>query len=257
MKKRRKYRVKAGRPMERREPEQLDAVQSSLREKRDGFSLAMSFDPGEMSNNTLTVHALDIMLGLLELRGWRRHGQEATLGPAIGWADRWWDRALGEHAFVIESDLVPGDGTNLDDITRIRAVTTLAWSMEREMYLRGGAMPDLLSAIAPEGVILGNVHPQPLGDAMRANRGAIVQRMATLPEPLKSASHAHVLIHLEGSTVQPWILPRSGHVCTFGTRSSAPVDDRAFIVLKDTAKNPRPETGRELLRLMLASGLDD
>ena len=79
--------------------------------------------------------------------------------------------------------------------------------------------------------------------------------MATLSEPAKSATYAHVLIHLDGSAVRPWSLP--DRVCAFGTTSRDPAIDRAFIALEDTSGNPRPETARTLLRLMLASGTDD
>ena len=87
---------------------------------------------------------------------------------------------------------------------------------------------------------------------MRAQRQSILERMATLPEPMRSATYAHVLIHLDGTAVRLWNLP--DRVCEFGTASRDPAIDRA---LEDTSEDPRPETARMLLRLMLASSTDD
>ena len=220
-----------------------------------GYALAMSFDPGETSDETLTVHAVDVMLGLMQLRGWRHEGQEAQIGLASDWADEWWDRALGPNAFVIESNLAPAGVPDPDDINRIVSLTTVAWCMEREIHVNERPTPDLMTAFAPDRIVLANIHPEPLRDAMRAQRASIVERMASLPEAMRSATHAHVLIHLEGSAVRPWSLPDS--VCAFGSRSTNPAIDRVFVALEDTSKDPQPENARALLRLMLASGTDD
>ena len=40
--------------------------------------------------------------------------------------------------------------------------------MEREMHLHERPIPDLMTAFGPEGLVLANVHPEPLRDAMRA-----------------------------------------------------------------------------------------
>ena len=249
------YRVKSGRPVEHKEAGQLDAVQCSLRVRDDRFALAMSFDPGDAPDDTLCAHAPEIMLGLMQLRGWRYDGQEMLIGLARDWTDRWWDRPLGPNAFVVESDLAPARGSDAGDIERIIALTTVAWCMEREMHLKDRPIPDLMTACGPEGLVLANVHPEPLRDAMRAQRQSIVERMESLPEPMRSATHAHVLIHLDGSAVRPWSLP--DRVCAFGTASRDPEIDRVFVSLQDTSAEPRPETTRTLLRLMLASGTDD
>ena len=58
------YRVKSGRPVEHKEAAELDAVQCALRERDDGFALAVSFVPGDAPNDTLSMHAPEIMLGL-------------------------------------------------------------------------------------------------------------------------------------------------------------------------------------------------
>ena len=249
------YRVKTGRPVQHKQPGQLDAVQFALRERGNGYALAMSFDPGEAANDILTVHAADIMLGLMHLRGWRDLNEEILIGLENDWTDRWWDRPLGPNAFVIEADLAPAGATDPKDIERIISLTMIAWCMEREMHLDERPTPDLMTAFAPDGLVLANIHPAPVRDAMRAQRQSIIERMATLPEPMRSATCAHVLIHLDGSAVRPWSLP--GRVCTFGTGSADPAADRVFVALEDTSEDPQPDTARALLRLMLASGPDD
>ena len=120
--------------------------------------------------------------------------------------------------------------------------------MERQLHLAEGPIPDLMTAFAPGGSVLANIHPKPLRDAMRAQCGSIA-------EPMRSATHARVLIHLAGRAVRPWSL--SGRTCTFGSSSDDPAIDRVFVALEDTSEAPRPETARTLLRLMLASGTDD
>ena len=116
-------------------------------------------------------------------------------------------------------------------------------------------IPDLMTAFAPGGVVLANIHPEPLRDAMRALRGSIAERMAALPGPVRSATHAHGLSHRERSAVRLWSL--SGRARTFGSSSDDPAIDRVVVALEDTSEAPRPETARTLLRLMLASGADD
>ena len=215
----------------------------------------MAFDPGDAPGTALSVHAADILLGLLQLRGWRRDPQEVRVGRADTWPDQWWDRPLGPHAFVLESDLVLAAGNDPDDLTRIASLAIVAWSMERERRLRARPIPDLMTAVAPEGLVLASLRPEPLRDAMRAQRQSVVERMAVLSEPMRSPTHAHVLIHLDGSTVRPWSLP--DRTCAFGTPTGDPAIDRVYVALEDTAEAPRPETARTLLRMMLASGADD
>ena len=90
---------------------------------------------------------------------------------------------------------------------------------------------------------------------MRAQHQSILERMATLPKPMRSATYAQVLMHLDANAVRPWSL--TDRDCVFGTASSDPAIDRDFAALEDTSEEPRPETARTLLRLMLASGTDD
>ena len=249
------YRVKSGRPIEHRNDRDLAAVQCALRKRDGGYVLAMTFDPGYAPDATLGMHAMDIMLGLMFLRGWRHDWQEMRIGLAREWPDRWWAHPVGPHTFVVESNLAAAGTTDADDIESIASLAKVAWCMERELHLAERPIPDLMTAFAPGGIVLANIHPEPMRDAMRAQRDSIAERMATLPEPMRSATHAHVLLHLEGSTVRPWSLP--GRTCAFGSSSDDPAIDRVFVALEDTSEAPLPETARTLLRLMLASGTDD
>ena len=101
----------------------------------------------------------------MQLRGWRHDGQEMLIGHAADWPDRWWDRALGPNAFVVESDLAPCGATEAEDINRIIGLTMIAWCMEREMHLEERPTPDLMTAFAPDGIVLANIHPEPVRDA--------------------------------------------------------------------------------------------
>lgn len=55
--------------------------------------------------------------------------------------------------------------------------------------------------------------------------------------------------------MRPWSLPERS--CVFGTLVSGTDWQRVYVVLRDTAEAPNPETARALLHLMLASGTDD
>ena len=248
-------RVPSGRPVEYKEPEALDAVQWAIRKRDDAFALAMAFDPGDAGREALMVHGVDVMLGLMWLRGWRREGQAFRLERAAERTDQWWDRPLGPRAFTVESELASAGATDPDDITRIVSLATVAWSMERAMCLAGRPLPELMAACAPGGLVLASIHPEALRDAIRPQGASVLERMETLPEPARSATHAHVLIHVEGSAVCPWGLP--DRTCAFGSASLDPALDRVFVALRDTAEDPQPETARTLLRLMLASGPGD
>ena len=249
------YRVKTGRSVQHKKLGELDAVQCALRERNGGVALAMTFDPGDAPNEILTMHAADIMLGLMHLRGWRDLNEKILIGLARDWTDRWWEHPPGPNAVVVEANLAPAGASDPDNIERIASLTMIGWSMEREIHLNKRPIPDLMTAFAPGGIVLANVHPAPLRDAMRTQRQSILERMATLPQEMQSPTYAHVLIHLEGSAVRPWCLPDRD--CLFGTASSDPAIDRVFVALEDTSEDPRPETARTLLRLMLASGTDD
>ena len=127
--------------------------------------------------------------------------------------------------------------------------------MERELRLAEQPIPDLMTAFAPGGLVLASIDPEPLRVAMDALRGSIAERRAALPESMRSATHAHVLIHLEGTALRPWSLPE--RTCAFRSTGKDPAVERVFVALEDTSEAPRPETARALLRLMLASAPDD
>ena len=148
------YRVQSGRPIQHKDLSELGAVHCALRERDEGFALAMTFDPGDAPGATLGKHAIDIMLNLMFLRGWRHDGQVMRMGLAREWPDRWWAHALGPHALAVESDLARAGATDPDDIERIASLTKVAWCMERELYLAERPIPDLMTAFAPGGLVL-------------------------------------------------------------------------------------------------------
>ena len=251
------YRVKTGRALKRIAPQGLSAVQSAIRARDDGVALAMSFDPGTVSDIALNSHAIDILMGLLYVRGWAQAQQDMLIAMAQDWTDRWWERTLGPGAFVVETALRPADARcEVDDITRIASLAALAWCMELDVCERERPTPDLmLAAAVPEGLSLASVHNEPWTDALRESLGAVMQRMSEQTEGHGSRSHTYVEMHLKGSSVQPWSLPDRS--CVFGTTITDPHWKRTYIALRDTAEDPNSETTRSLLRLMLASGADD
>ena len=247
------YRVKTQRGLQRVVPEEgLGAVRRAIRERNDGVALAMSFDPGTVSDLALYAHASAIMTGLLYARGWRRAQPQVHIDNAAHWPDRWWRDTLGPGAFVVETALSPHARCEVEDLTTITSLTALAWSMELDVCERERPMPDLMMAMAPEGVSLASIHHEPWVDALRQSLDVVMARMGEQPEGVASRSHAYVQMHLEGSSVEPWSLP--DRPCVFATAMSDPHDKRVFVALSDTAENPNPDTTGGLLRLMLASG---
>ena len=124
------YRVMPGRALETVGEEALHAVQSTVH-RRDGAPvLAMSFDPGTVIDTALGTHAVDLVLGLLTMRGWRRPGQPLRVDVAGDVAERWWTGELGPAAFVIETALSLQPGCDPDDVGHIVGLVSLAWSME-------------------------------------------------------------------------------------------------------------------------------
>ena len=249
-----RYRVKTGRVLRKVAPEGLCAVRSAFRERNDAMALAMSFDPGTLGDLALNAHAIDIMMGLLYARGWRRAEQELRIGNAADWPDRWWRDTPGPGAFVVETALWP-DARCVDDLATIMNLTAVAWCMELDVCGRERPTPDLMTATVPEGVSLASIHHEPWTDAVRESLDLVMARMGERPQEHGSRSHAYVEMHLEGSSVEPWSLP--DRPCVFATAMSDPQCKRVFVALSDTAEDPNPETTRGLLRLMLASGADD
>ena len=104
------------------------------------------------------------------------------------------------------------------------------------MRLAERPAPALMTVLAADAIVLASLHPEPLCDAMRAQRLSIIERMAALPEATRSATYAHVLIHLDASTVRPWSLP--DRACVFGRSRLDCASQRVFVALEDTAEPP-------------------
>ena len=231
----------------------FEAVQWSIRShgQKQQLAMRMCFDPGESTSLIHTDHAIDLMWGLLYLRGWRDDASEVKLGLADGWDDRWWSRAVGPNAFIVETGLAASSmAPDFDDVMRVANLTRIAWCMEHETLRDGRPTPDLITGAGPEGLVIANADPTVLYHAMNRARPAIFERMATLPAEMRTPMHAYFLMHLHGTTVRPWSLP--GRECVFGTMSDEPAFNRAFIALEDTAAEPQPGTGKRLVHLMLA-----
>ena len=127
--------------------------------------------------------------------------------------------------------------------------------MELEVCKRRRPTPDLMTAVTPDGLSLASIHDEPWKGAFRDSFDSVMERMRTQPPASGSRSHGYVEMHLEGTSVEPWSLPERS--CVFGTLVTDPEWKRVYVVLKNTAKDPSPETTGTLLRLMLASGADD
>ena len=84
------------------------------------MALAMSFDPGAVRDLALNARAVDVVMGLLSLPGWRGAGQAVRVGAAGGWADRWWRGTPAPGAFVVETALWPAAGCEAADVERMR-----------------------------------------------------------------------------------------------------------------------------------------
>ena len=179
------YRVKTWRALKRIAPQGLSAVQSAIRARDDGVALAMSFDPGTVSDIALNSHAIDILMGLLYVRGWAQAQQDMLIAMAQDWTDRWWERTLGPGAFVVETALRPDARCEVDDITRIASLAALAWCMELDVCERERPTPDLmLAAAVPE---LHQVHThwkrQPYGQEGKKRKIILVQEYERGPKP--------------------------------------------------------------------------
>ena len=237
---------------ERVAPEALNAVRGAVLERNGAMTLAMAFDPGTVSDIALHVHALDIVMGLLYVRGWRRVKHKVRVVNARDWAERWWDDTLGPGAFVVETALHPDARCAVDDIETVIGAAALAWCMERDACRSECPTPDLLMAAVFEGVSLASIHHERWDDAVRGSLGGVDAYMSARAQGVLGRSHTWVRMHLEGSSVEPWSLP--GRSCVFATAVAEPDCRRTFVALRDTADTPNPETTCNLLRLMLASG---
>ena len=174
-------------------------------------------------------------------------------GRAADRADRWWRRTPGPGALIVESPLWPDPQCAEEDLARVTGPRG-ARLVHGARCLQA-ATGDLMTAVAPEALRRAGSPDAPSTNASGASLDAVMERMRTQPPGSGSRSHAYVELHLEGSSVEPWSLPERS--CVFGTLVTDPEWKRVYVVLKDTSKDPSPETTRTLLRLMLASGADD
>lgn len=85
--------------------------------------------------------------------------------------------------------------------------------------------------------MLASIHPEPLRNAMLEQRPSIAGQLQSLPDGQRSATYAHVLLHLEGSSVHPWSLPDK--TCTYGSMSKEPGINRVFVAFEDTTERPQ------------------
>ena len=251
-----KYQFTTGRALEHSAPQSLGAVRSAVRERNDAPALAMVFDPGEVTDIALHAHAVDIVMGLLYVRGWRGATQAVRVDNAGDWADRWWDAPLGPGAFVVETELQPDTRRcELDDIATIMSLAELAWCVELDACRSERPTPDVMMAVVCDGVSLASVRHALWVDALGGSLGCVAPGMGGRAQGVGDRSHAWVRMHLEGSPVEPWSLP--GRSCVFAATAMAePECRRTFIALRDTADAPSPETTRNLLHLMLATNRD-
>ena len=68
--------------------------------------LAMAFDPGDTAEPALAAHAIEMVTGLLYLRGWSTQEPEIRIIPASR-PDRPWFDSRSPRAFVVEVLLEP------------------------------------------------------------------------------------------------------------------------------------------------------
>ena len=235
--------------------EACGVVQSALRRRAHATALALSFDPGPVRDAVLNARAVDIALGLLYVRGWRRPGDDVRIGPAAGWADRWWAGRLGPGAFVVETPLSPEAPGGAGALAHIVELVPVAWRMERDLREAARPVPELMLAVTAEGFALASIDPAVWGAALLDTFDAVMRRMHAQPDASASPPHAFVAMHLEGTSVAPWSAP--GRPCVFRTARSEPDHLRVYVALNDTAEPPSHATTSALLHLMLASGAGD
>ena len=211
--------------------------------------LAMAFDPGDTAEPALPAHAIEMVTGLLYLRGWCGRAPEIRLIPASR-PDRPWFDTRGPRAFIVEVPLVPPQPPRPDELATIVEVVTLVWCMEHRLIRTEQRVPSLMSAFAPQGVTLASVHidlwSQALSDTFTPSKG----QAGSPPDAARSPSSEYVARHLEGTRIRPWSLP--GRQAEFASTACEPAHARVFLALEDTDPDPRPEPARELLHFMLA-----
>ena len=209
---------------------------------------AMGFDPGDTDSSALVAHPIEMVTGLLYLRGWCGRKPEIQLTLA-GRPDRPWFDTRGPRAFIVEVPIEPREST--DELVTIVELITLAWCMEHRILRTGQRVPDLMTAAGPHGVTLATVHvelwSQAVSDVIASRPDGEVERQRDFS---RSLSSEFVDMHLEGTGVRTWCLPDRQAI--FMSSACEPAHARAFLALEDTHPDPRPERARDLLNLMLA-----
>ena len=250
-----RYRMMPGERVRRVGDEECGVVQSALRKRAHGPALALSFDPGTVRDEVLNARAVDIAMGLLYAQGWRRRDDDVRIGPAAGWADRWWAGTLGPGAFVVETPLWSEGPCEAGALARLADLVPVAWCMELHQRAAARPVPDLMLAVTAEGFAVASIDPALWGAALLDAFDAVMRRMRAQPDPSASPPHAFVALHLEGTSVAPWSVP--DRPCVFRTARSDPDHLRVYVALKDTTEPPSHATTCALLHLMLASGATD
>ena len=246
------YRITCDRPLAGLTPDERDNVRHAYRLKDDQVSLAMGFDPRDAVSPALAAHAIEMMTGLLYLRGWCNQTPEVHLALANDWPDQSWLASTGPRAFVVQIPVEPRDNPRTDELDTIVELVTLAWSAEHRLLRTGQPIPDLVSAAGPRGVTLASVRIDVWGQAVSHAFAASKGQATTPPDGTRSPSSEYVDAHLGGTGVRPWGLP--GRQSVFMSSACEPEDARAYLALEDTDTDPRPERVRKLLHLILASG---
>ena len=210
--------------------------------------LAMAFDPGDTAESALAAHAIEMVTGLLYLRGWCGRAPDIRIIPASR-PDRPWFDSRGPRAFVVEVPLEPPHPPHPDELATIVELVTLAWSMERRLLRTGQRVPSLMSAFAPQGVTLVSVHVDLWGQALSDAPVPSAGRAGSPRYAARSPSSEYVARHLEGTRIRSWNVP--GRQVVFMSTACEPDHARVFLALEDTDPDPRPERARELLHFML------
>ena len=231
-------------------------VNRTQRRSEVGFLVERGNDDRDVhsGHSVLATRAIDLLMGLLHVRGWIDGSQEVRVAYARDWTGQWWKGPLGREAFVIESALRPTSGAQIEDLEPIMSLAIVAWRMEHEFYRREQPIPDLMLGCGPGGVSLASIHPEPWRNALREVLPNSATDMEGLGNGIDNRSHAYVEMHLAGSSIEPWSLP--GSACAFGTANTNREHERVYVALRGAADEPDVERTRTLLRLMLASGTE-
>ena len=248
------YRITADRHLPDLGPDERANVGHAYVLDHDEVFLAMGFDPGDTASPALAAHAIEMVTGLLYLRGWCSQTPEIRLTLANR-PDRPWFDTRGPRAFIVEVPIEPPQPPRTDELVTIVELITLAWCMEHRLLRTRQRVPDLMTAAAPNGITLASVHVDLWGQALSDAFASSAEQAGSPCDAALSPSSQYVDMHLDGTGIRLWSLPSRQAV--FVSSACEPDHARAFLALEDTHIDPRPERTRELLHLMLASGRDD